>query len=629
MSQVERRQRPPKAERLIVRGVVEASRLLAAAGGRLSVALWSLVAVGALIPVALAVATASAVSASRGAYIGGLHSAAGHRLVVSLVVFAVLYGGSSLLSPFGNLLTDTVTRRVDGHLGERVMRSAIGPTGVRHLEDEGMQKAFLAARNRSSLGMSPGGIVAAMVPVVTYRISQAAVAVALCLVWWPIGVPMLVLGAVNQVAMCRAFGRVLTGARGVLDERFAHYHRDLAITAPAAKEVRVFGLSSWLETRYRVSLAEARTAAKRAGTNEFNGPLLVLLAVNAGVAVVSIVWLGHLAVGGRIGLGALAFAIGAVRTLGPSLFVPDAFMTYGIGSLDLILNAERLSHRADLVAPGSAPAIGCPAQAIRFEAVSFRYPGSDTEVLRGLDLEIRAGERVALVGLNGAGKTTIVKLLCKLYEPTEGRIVVDGEELSDLEPAAWRRQIGVLFQDFVRFELALADNVRYGAVDLPNDQPRIERVASRIGVDRIASALPDGWATPLSAKVQGGVDLSGGQWQRVAFARALYAAEAGARILVLDEPTANLDVRAEAELYDQFMQLTSGEDGALTTLLISHRFSTVRQADRIVVLDGGAVIEDGSHDQLMADNGRYAAMFRAQADRFGAGGEPTSQLETA
>jgi ATP-binding cassette, subfamily B, bacterial len=228
-------------------------------------------------------------------------------------------------------------------------------------------------------------------------------------------------------------------------------------------------------------------------------------------------------------------------------------------------------------------------------------------------LEPPAGRSLAVVGANGAGKTTLVKLLCGLYEPTAGRIEVDGQDLAEIDPMAWQERLAAIFQDFSRYALTARENVTLGA---PLDDAALQRAATRAGALPVIDRLPNGWETVLSRQFTGGDDLSGGQWQRVALVRALYAVERGARVLVLDEPAANLDVRAEAELYDRFLDLTAG----LTTIVISHRFSTVRRADRIVVLDGGRIAESGSHDELLALGGRYAHMFRLQADRFA--GEP-------
>jgi ATP-binding cassette, subfamily B, bacterial len=217
------------------------------------------------------------------------------------------------------------------------------------------------------------------------------------------------------------------------------------------------------------------------------------------------------------------------------------------------------------------------------------------------------------VGLNGAGKTTLVKLLAGLCEPTAGSITVDGTPLAELDRISWWRQLAVLFQDFVRYELPLRDNVGFGSVEHAWDDQAIWEAAAMAGAEDLVAALPAGQATTLSPRFEGGVDVSGGQWQRIAFARALLAVRAGARVLVLDEPTAHLDVRAEAEMFDRFIELTKG----LTTIVISHRFSTVRRADRIIVLEHGQITEDGSHEELLAAGGRYERLFRLQASSYG------------
>jgi ATP-binding cassette subfamily B protein len=225
-------------------------------------------------------------------------------------------------------------------------------------------------------------------------------------------------------------------------------------------------------------------------------------------------------------------------------------------------------------------------------------------VLDGLDLEIPAGRSTAIVGVNGAGKTTLVKLLARLHDPAGGTISVDGVPLTELDARRWQRQIAVVFQDFNRYPLSLAENITLGRAGSP------ERAAERAGAAELRGDV--GWPTILSRQYEGGTDLSGGQWQRVALARALFAVEHGATVLVLDEPTAWLDVRAEAAFFDRFLEITRD----LTSIVISHRFSTVRRADQICVLDGGRLAERGTHDELMAAGGIYAEMFRLQAARF-------------
>jgi ATP-binding cassette subfamily B protein len=293
----------------------------------------------------------------------------------------------------------------------------------------------------------------------------------------------------------------------------------------------------------------------------------------------------------------------------------DVSLGYGLLALPSIARLEDATANLRTSMSGSRPADGVPTSTIRFEHVSFAYAGTATPVLDGLDLEVRAGESLAIVGSNGAGKTTLVKLLARFYDPTDGRITVDGVDLRDLDPVAWQRRIGAIFQDFTRYELSARENVGLGAPERLDDDAALDAVAERAGALDLVRGLPNGWDTVLTRQVEGGIELSGGEWQRLALARALLAVEVGAGVLVLDEPTANLDARAETDLYDRFLALTRG----ITTIVISHRFSTVRRADRIVVIRHGRVVESGTHDELLALDGRYARMFRLQAARFAVG----------
>jgi ATP-binding cassette subfamily B protein len=259
------------------------------------------------------------------------------------------------------------------------------------------------------------------------------------------------------------------------------------------------------------------------------------------------------------------------------------------------------------------PLASAPLRSIRFSGVSFGYPGRAHRVFDGLDLRIPAGKCTAIVGANGAGKTTLVKLLTRLYEPDEGLITVDGRPLAAYPADAWRARVAVVFQDFNRYEAGAFDNVGYGAVRYTGTataREEIRAAAREAGVADALDALPDGFDTPLATHLTGGTDLSGGQWQRLALARALFRLRHGGGVLVLDEPTAGLDVRAEARFFDELVR-----DG-VTTVLISHRFATVRHVDHIVVLADGRVSEEGSHDELLCGDGEYARLFRLQAYRF-------------
>jgi ATP-binding cassette subfamily B protein len=244
-----------------------------------------------------------------------------------------------------------------------------------------------------------------------------------------------------------------------------------------------------------------------------------------------------------------------------------------------------------------------------FDKVSFSYPGSSRRVLDGLDLSIEPGERIALIGENGQGKTTIVKLITRLYDPTEGRILLDGADLRDYNIEDLNREIGVIFQDFMRYEMSARQNIAVGRMEKADARDDIERAARKSMADAVIRRLPQGYEQLLGRRFEGGLDLSGGEWQKVALARAYLR---DAQLLILDEPTAALDARSEYEVFQRFAELTEGK----MALLISHRFSTVRMADRIVVLEHGRISEQGSHGQLIALGGQYAGMFELQASSY-------------
>jgi ATP-binding cassette subfamily B protein len=390
----------------------------------------------------------------------------------------------------------------------------------------------------------------------------------------------------------------------------------LANTPPAAKEVRLFGALDWLEDRFRGQWDEvvsARLTPWRWATRRI---ALLVVALTPVVATAFVV-----AARAGVDRGARARTVAVGLQAAVALFTllfdqrqDDAYQVdFGFEALDILHALDQTIGDGDSPEPTAGiDAAQLPRRAISFEGVRFAYPGRPQEVFAGLDLTIQAGTSLAIVGVNGAGKTTLIKLLARLHEPQGGAIRVDGIALPDIDPASWRRRLAVIFQDFVRYELPAADNVGFGGIARHHDAAARDRATARAGAAAVIARLPSAWATPLNRQYTGGADLSGGEWQRVALARALFAVEAGAGILVLDEPTANLDVRAEAALFDDFLDLTRG----LTTILISHRFSTVRHADRICVLEEGRVVEDGSHDELMAACGRYAELFLLQAERF-------------
>ena len=495
------------------------------------------------------------------------------------------------------------------------------PHGIAHLEDPALLGHLTLIREGSQqLEASPGGAAVMTVRLLGVFIQGlgGAVLVGIVFSWW------VAVGLLAACLVCRRIHR-----RALIrylwswvhpDELRIHrrYHYELTLGFGSwgpliAKESRVFGLLDWLLDRFNVDWYVAMRRSEATRNRLFWAVALgygvLLISYTASFSLVAVA-----AARGSLGLGALAVAVQASFDLSQlSRGQPwDRELEFGTVVLPKFRELEARTHRAAKVTGRREPSTGLPRREVRFDGVAFRYPGSDHHVLSGLDLSIPAGQSLAIVGPNGAGKTTLVKLLARLYEPTEGRISVDGLDAGDLDPDAWQRQISVIFQDFVRYPLPARENVGFGALSRLDDQPALEHAAAMYGADAVIGALPYGWDTVLSRRFSRGADISDGQWQRIALARCHLAIEAGARVLVLDEPTASLDVREEARFFDRFVELTEG----LTTILISHRFSTVRAAGRIVVLDEGGISEDGSHEELVALGGIYADMFRKQAGRF-------------
>lgn len=533
-----------------------------------------------------------------------------------LALLASLLLVQQVLGPIRASVAYRVTRRVDGVVRAQVMELANRSVGIAPFEDPTTLDRLEVAGGiiDKFWGATPGGAAVGVVSLAGRYLQVAGAAVLLSRLSLPVaaGLTAIVLFAYYR---SRQWNRMRLRAirENHLAGRASRYTSGLANTPPFAKEVRVFGALDWLEDRFRAQWDEV-SAARLVPWRWAATRVTVLI-----VALGPVIALGFVVVartGAQEGVGARTLAVGlqAAVALFSLLFdqrQDDSYQVdFGLEALDTLHDLE--ASVGGIVAPGALDATDLPRQTISFDGVHFAYPGSEREVFAGLDLTIAAGSSLAIVGTNGAGKTTLVKLLARLHEPQAGDIRIDGTPLRELDAASWRCRMAVIFQDFVRYELPAADNVGFGGISRMTDVDALDRAAARAGARDVVRRLPAGWATPLSRQYSGGADLSGGEWQRIALARALFAVEAGAGILVLDEPTANLDVRAEAALFEDFLDLTRG----LTTILISHRFSTVRHADRICVLEGGVVVEDGSHEELLAANGRYAELFLLQAERF-------------
>jgi ATP-binding cassette subfamily B protein len=383
-----------------------------------------------------------------------------------------------------------------------------------------------------------------------------------------------------------------------------------------AKEVKLFGIGPLLLDRYRslgetFYLEDRKLAVQRAGWGSG------LSLVGTGAFYVCYALMAVATAAGRLTLGLMTLYIVAFRQ-GQQAF--QSILT-AIGGMyeDNLYMSNLFAYLAIPTTKAGAPPEALPLRSetaphsedgIRFDDVGFRYPGSEPWALRHVSLFIPRGQSLALVGQNGAGKTTFIKLLTRLYEPTEGRILLDGKDLRAWDEPTLRQRIGVIFQDFNQYQFRFRENVGFGSVEHVEDRPRLARAVDRGGADEVLKTLPSGLETPLGRWFKEGTELSGGQWQKVALARAFMREEAD--ILVLDEPTASLDAEAEDAIFERFRQLARGR----TTLLISHRFSTVRRADRIVVIEHGQIVEQGTHEELMALGGRYAHLFTLQAKGY-------------
>jgi ATP-binding cassette subfamily B protein len=385
------------------------------------------------------------------------------------------------------------------------------------------------------------------------------------------------------------------------------YVRQTGASVETAKEVKIFGLNGFLIERYRTLAAEFYAANRRLAVRRasWGGLFTAVGTVGYYVAYAFIAWR---TLRGDFTIGDLTFLAGSFRRLrnllegfligfsqlaGQALYLDDLFSFFEI--------------RPEIVSPASPRPFPTPVrEGFTFEDVGFRYPGAERWAVRHLAFTLRAGEVLALVGENGAGKTTLVKLLARLYDPDEGRILLDGVDLREYDLEELRANIGVIFQDFVRYHLTAADNIAVGRIEARDDRPRIVAAAERSLADEVIRKLPEGYDQILGKRFKKGVDLSGGEWQKVAIARAYMR---DAPVLILDEPTASLDARSEFGVFQRFKELSEGK----TAVLISHRFSSVRMADRILVLAEGQVEAMGTHEELLSQRGRYAELFELQA----------------
>lgn len=571
----------------------------------LGTAWWIVLLLRGTLPAAFAVAM--------GVLVGAVQH--GQPLVLPLTFVGATFVLLQVLSPIHQALSTNLGDRTAAWLYDRLTESCVRPPGMKHLEDPSLTNDLTVARD-FDLGMTGPPLSISMDFIASGMVEMigglASAAILFGYAWWA----PIVLGAAWLATHWLLRESAVWRDRNTEEVRAAQRDSDyayrLAVDPPASKELRLFGLANWTIDRFisrRTRLHELQYAATRLRERPLLWSLLLVLSAN-----VLVVWaIASAAAHGRLSLGeAVTYVQSAV---GVSMIAFGGFswaLDGAAAPVAAVLRLEPAMRPVGALHSGSRSADAMPTREIRLRDVTFGYQDG-AFVLEHLDLAIPAGSSLAIVGQNGAGKTTIAKLLCRFYDPQSGAIEIDGIDLREFDPASWRRRITAVFQDFLRLELPLRDNV--APAGAPDE-------VIRAALESAGAANLAALDTVLARGYEGGTDLSGGQWQRVALARALASVDLGAGVVLLDEPTAQLDVRGEAEIFDRLLAATRH----CTTILISHRFSTVRHADRICVLEHGRVIELGTHDELMDLGGRYRTMFDLQAQRFHA---PTDEEGTA
>ena len=561
----------------------------------LAVTWWAVVILRGILPALFAIAMGLLVAAVQ----------RGDSLVNPLAIVGIVFVLLQVLTPIQTAVSHNLGDRTAAYLYDRLTSGCVRPPGMGHLEDPALIGDMTVARD-FDLGMTGPPLSYSMDFIAGGLVGMvgglAAAVVLFGFSWWA---PPLLAGAwlathwlLRESAVWH--DRNTDAVRSA--QRDADYAYRLAVDPPASKELRLFGLVRWTIERFvarRTYLHKLQYEATRLRERPLVWSLLIVTAANVivGWTLVSAAADGRIALGEIVTYAQCAVATSMIAFGGLNWALDGA--SAPVAAVRRLLPAMASAGR---LTSGRRSARGLPIRQIRFRDVTFAYPGG-APVLDGFDLTIPAGTSLAIVGQNGAGKTTLAKLLCRLYDPQSGAIEIDGVDVRELDLTEWRTRLAAVFQDFTRFELSLRDNVTPAGA--PDDV--VYGALEAAGAARLARL-----DTVLSRGYEGGTDLSGGQWQRVALARSLSTVKEGAGVVLLDEPTAQLDVRGEAEIFERILAATRH----CTTILISHRFSTVRHVDRICVLEKGKVVEFGTHAELMALNGRYRTMFDLQAQRF-------------
>ncbi|MEU9330919.1 ABC transporter ATP-binding protein [Streptomyces canus] len=548
-------------------------------------------------------------------------SGAGGSQTVSTTVLLACIGGILLLGQAidaGKAVVERdIAARIDGRLRSRIRRLAMAPDTVVHLEDPEFQADLLRAADigLASRGRerSPGLAVTAQLGL-TGRLAGAVAAAGVLARFSVVLAAAVLVSALLTRALLRRQWLYLADAQDSAApiERRARYWASVLGGTADAKEVRLYGLAAHfadLRRREAEQWIDTYSAALRGVLAGQHWTLLL----TGGSALVGMLLPGLAALSGRISIATLTTCLVSMWAILSMSFIGGEAFDIESGSRAYAAMSRVARRCGAATGPTSGRrALRADQPTIRFEDVSFSYPGLDRKIFDGLTLELRAGEVTAIVGPNGVGKTTLIKLLAGLYRPGDGRILLDDQDLSTVRLDEWRRRLTVVFQDFVRYPLSAAENVRLSAPEHNGDDAGPLDAVLRAGGEDLLSRLPEGLDTSLWSTGSSAGGLSGGQWQQLAIARSLYALERGRTCVVLDEPTAHLDPRAEAAFYERVIRSVPGA----TVVVISHRMSTIRNADRILVLRDGRLAEQGTHEKLMAEGGQYAGLFTLQASRF-------------
>lgn len=538
-----------------------------------------------------------------------LDAEAGLRLVLPYLLMELgLVLASSIISSSRGLTNRMMQSLLSKHVSLMIMQKSIS-LDLQFFEDPVFYDKLQNARRQAD--SSALSIVNAILQIMQQVITLSSFIV-LLIRFSPWLIPVVILAAIPTFLSESQFAersfRAIT--RRAPEARLLNYLEILLTGIETVKEIKLFGLGESLLERYRTLFnkfyeEDRAIAVKRTVSTLFWGAFSTL--AYYGVYV----WIIYRAVVRIITLGDMTMFLSIFRQSQSSIrSLLDSFNTLYESNLYLDNLLTYLEMEPKLISPAQGKIAPAPIrQGIQFRDVTFRYPGAEKDVLRNINLFIQARERIALVGLNGAGKTTLIKLLTRLYDPTQGQILLDGVDLRDYDLKSLHARFGVIFQDYVRYHFSVRDNIGFGQVDDMDDQARIEQAASKGGADAVVEALPQKYETVLGRLWNRGHELSGGQWQKIALARAFMR---DAEVLVLDEPTSALDAQAEYEVFQRFGELVQDR----MAILISHRFSTVRMADRIIVLSDGKIAEQGSHAELMASDGPYARLFRLQAQGY-------------